>query len=381
MSAAPLNVMRQIGFQLLLDAGDAGPKWQKVFPLGETRHRDDFGSITFTRGFLEGMLRNYVAEGKPRRQWDYFHRGTSDDAKISNADKVASGWFTDMQVRDDGLYVLTEWTPRARAAIDAKELQYPSPTFTENATDPKTGKPCGPKLFAVALLNDPFLTDLPAVQASATPPAVPKGTPMTTVNLSAIVHAAKLDEKSTTAENIEAALTAKLAELEASKAEVVQLKAKVEAKENAAGDIVRKLTEQVSTLSTKLDAQEKAAAVAAVSALTVKLESEGRILATEKPMVAEIVAAVGLEKATSMCSGWPVKVDLKERGSGKPGPVDGMAPEEAHKQLMLKADEIVKAGGDRVTSYATAMSQNPELAKAATKLTAKVQNERSGAAA
>lgn len=374
----PQHILRA-GFQLKLSAsvGDAGPKWQKIFPLGETRHRSDFGDITFSREWLTEMLGNYVAEGKPERPWDYFHRGLSGgDPDVRNEDKVAAGWFSDMQLRDDGLYVLTRFTDKARRAIEADELRYPSPTFIENATDPKTGAPCGPKLLAVALLNDPFLTDLPPVEASENPKH-PKGTSMK-LALSQLVSALKLSAD-TTEDNLETALQLKAVELDeakkaadAAKAEAAKLKEQVELsskKDGTAGELIRKLTERVDAQAAELKKLADAKAADAVTALQVKLETEGRIRADQKPLVAELVAAVGLEKATSMAAGWPVVVDLKERGTNKPGPQDGMPPAEAHKQLQLKAAEIAKANPEQaVQAYHLAAKANPDLAKAAAKL-------------
>lgn len=359
------GTLHQIGFNILLSAAEAGPKWQKVFPLGETRHRDDFGSITFDRELLGDFVRNYAEEGKPKRPWNYFHRGSSNDKEVANEDKVAAGWFSDVELRADGLYVLTEWTPKAKAHIDAKELQYPSPEFSESATDPKTGKSCGGKLFAVALLNDPFLTDLPAVQASINP--APKGLVMK-LNLASLVAAAQL-AADITEENLETALKAKAAELAAKSKELVELKAKVESKETAGADVIKKLSERVEAQGAELKTMREAKAAADVVALQAKLETEGRILAAEKPMVAELVTALGLEKATAMTAGFPVKVDLKERGTNREGPANGMDPAEAHKQLELKAAELAKANpADAPQAYLLAAKANPELAKAAQRM-------------
>jgi phage I-like protein len=358
----PQNVLR-LGFALQLDASAAEAKWQKVFPLGETRHRSDFGTITFSREWLAQMLTNYQAEGKPERQWDYFHRGSSGDTEVRNEDKVASGWFSDMKLEADGLYVLTTWTDAARAKISAKELRYPSPTFVENALDPKTGKPCGPKLLAVALLNDPFLTDLPPVQAAENPPP-PKGTSM---KLAATVAAALSLSETATESDLEAAVKAKLAELDAAKSEVVKLKAAVDAKDSDATKLAERVKSLEQAQKNSVEAQLKADTVA----LCTKLEGEGRITAAEKADVEEDVKAFGIEKASARWSKRPVIVDMKERGTNRPGPDKGMDPVEAKKQLELKAEEIrTKRPDDAPRAFLLASQENPDLAIAAAKLTA-----------
>jgi phage I-like protein len=365
--------LRHVGFALALDAGEAGAKkWQKVFPLGETRHRSDFGSITFDRDFLEAMVRNYRAEGSPPRPWDYFHRGSSDDSQVRNEDKVAAGWFHDVELRADGLYVLTEWTAKAAAAIDAKELQFPSPTFTENAMDPKTGKPCGPKLFAVALLNDPFLTDLPPVQAAANP-AAPKGQTMK-LQLAALVAAAKLNAD-TTEDTVEAALKAKADELDAAKAEIVTLKSNVEkaSKDAEALKLAQADNVKLSDRLTKLEAQAAASAERALAVETAqlcsKLQSEGRIVAAEKSDVEEDVKTFGLEKATARWAKRPVVVALGERGVTGAG--TEQSPEGAKQALDKLTEELAKKDGITLGDArirVLAMSENRALVDAASKL-------------
>lgn len=151
---------------MVLDAAGADEaKWQLVCRVGETRSRSDFGTITFSREFLESMVRNWEREGRPEKPWNYFHRGAKSDASLRNEDKLAAGWVKDMKVDAEGLKLLTRWTPKAKAAILAEELKYPSMEFHENGIDSKTGQPQGPTFYGCALTNNPFLTDLPPVEA------------------------------------------------------------------------------------------------------------------------------------------------------------------------------------------------------------------------
>jgi hypothetical protein len=203
--------------------------------------------------------------------------------------------------------------------------------------------------------------------------------------LATLVSAAKLNAD-TTEENLEKALKAQADDLELTKAkladrdgELVTLKAKADddaKKGGAAGDVIKKLAERVDAQAAELKKLTDERATDAVTALQAKLESEGRILAAEKPMVAELIKNLGLTKATEFCATLPVKVDLKERGTNKPGPASGMDPVEAHKQLQLKAAELAKEKPvEAAHAYELACRANPDLAKAAAKLTSMKPDE------
>lgn len=171
------------GVRLVLAKGeDASAKWALLFPLGETKHRKDFpgGKIQFTAEFCRSLVRNWEAEGKPERALNYFHRGASVPGDVTPIDgKVAAGWMTGLVFDESGkgpdrkdgpgVYILPKWNERARGYILNDELRYLSPEFAVDATSKATGKPQGPTLFGAALLNDPFLTELPAVAASESP--------------------------------------------------------------------------------------------------------------------------------------------------------------------------------------------------------------------
>ena len=74
----------------------------------------------------------------------------------------ASGWFSQLEWRDDGLWAVdVRWTERASARISDKEYKYISPVF---AYDKRTGAVKG--LLHAALTNNPALDDMHAVAAS-----------------------------------------------------------------------------------------------------------------------------------------------------------------------------------------------------------------------
>jgi len=178
------NIILGEGVRLSLAKGDdSAPKWALLFPLGETKHRKDFpgGKIQFTAEFCKSLVRNWEAEGSPERALNYFHRGASIPGDVTPIDgKIAAGWMTGLVFDDSGrgperkdgpgVYILPKWNDRAKQYILSDELRYLSPEFAVDATSKTTGKSQGPTLFGAALLNDPFLTELPAVAAAETAP-------------------------------------------------------------------------------------------------------------------------------------------------------------------------------------------------------------------
>lgn len=90
---------------------------------------------------------------------DYDHK--QDVAKGGKA----AGWVRDADVRDDGLWLLVEWTSNAARAIKDKEYRYFSPEYTSEWTD-AAGKKHEDVLFGGGITNRPFLKDLLPVNLS-----------------------------------------------------------------------------------------------------------------------------------------------------------------------------------------------------------------------
>lgn len=312
----PLHLAR-----VRLDAAPAGgvvpprwqklfpPRWQKLFPLGAVRHRADFpgGRIEFSRDFLQSLAANYAAEGKPERAVNFFHRGSSDGDATPIADKVAAGWISDLELdevgaggRDGpGLYALIAWTERARAFILADELRYLSPEFAPNAASKATGKPQGPTLLGAALLNDPYLTELPRVAASEHPKEKHG------MNRKLICAALGLAEDATDEQINEAcenAATAPPPSPDAGKAERLALAERVKASDAA----VMKLTEQLAEMRSAQKARD-------VKAFFDRLVTEGRVTPGMREGLEKIAMAAGLE-AVAFLEKNPVIVASGEAG-------------------------------------------------------------------
>jgi phage I-like protein len=87
----------------------------------------------------------------------------------------AAGWVKKAEARNDGLWLLVEWTKTAASKIKEKAYKYFSPTFKDEWDDAH-GNKFRNVVFGGALTNRPFLKDLVPVNLSeyfVGPPVVP----------------------------------------------------------------------------------------------------------------------------------------------------------------------------------------------------------------
>jgi len=129
--------------------------WIQAMTLGTYEH-PDYGKIEFTADRLKTF-----ADGVNKRitgvipDIDYDHKKRTD---------IAAGWVQQAEVRDDGLWIFVEWTPKAYEAIKNKEYKYFSPEFVDSWTHPKSGQTFSDVLRGGALTNRPFLKDIKELQ-------------------------------------------------------------------------------------------------------------------------------------------------------------------------------------------------------------------------
>lgn len=180
---------------VLLDASvvandTAGAVWLEVAYEGHFRGHW-MGEFEFTRATFEQIVANFhahpqykpVPEGVTAEQieaggygvvqWDMHHASeqpaTSGDIPVIGA--PAQGWVLDVRVgkREDGtatLEALTHWLNTARTYVRNKQYRWASVSVVFNSKHPETGEPIGAVLTSIALTNQPFLQDLPALTAS-----------------------------------------------------------------------------------------------------------------------------------------------------------------------------------------------------------------------
>lgn len=348
---------------LKLAAGDAEAKWQQLFPMG-VRYRRDFpdGKVNFTPQYFGVMLRNWEEAGKPSLMVDYFHKGPGEEHPI--ADKIAAGWIENLELRADGLYALIKWTEKARGHIVADELRCLSPYFAHNAMSRLTGKLQGPTLGGAGLLNDPFLQDLQPVSASANDPQRGSSGSSSRTNgdtVNKLICAALGIAEDSDEAAIMLALSAKLTKLGDFEKSGAKMNADVSAKLSANESALKLATEQITTLTKKLDEQATSAKDAEISATVAKLEAGHHIVADQKEKV------IAYAKATSAKDAWETfsKFSAVPKGEATV-PAGGAAataetPEEAYKKLTAFAKEKSVKEKISLSAARTAVYDDPDM--------------------
>lgn len=184
----------------------------QVLRVGKFSH-PKYGEFEITPLVLSEMKSNFDARVRGIDvAFDYFH----------DSDKAASGWPTELFLSEDKqeLWAKVSWTPQASRMLSEREVRYFSPDFAFKWKDPESGKVFKNVLFGGGLTNRPFVKDMAAIVAAE------KGDKMTLEEMQAAV---KLAEDKVVAAEAAVAAAPKVDELEALKAKVAELAAKVDA--------------------------------------------------------------------------------------------------------------------------------------------------------
>ena len=355
----------------LLVPGDDSPKWNMIFPAGYTMYRGDMpgGSCTYDAEFFASILKNWKRMDEESRKAggeglrlpvDYFHRGESlvPNDNLPAEEKVASGWITDLKVESSGLWGLIDWTERARKMILADELAGLSPSFHPDAPNKWDGGTQGPTLFGAGLLNDPFLTQMPRVAASNTPPktapaaTTPKEKHMDKKQICAMLGLAEDSADDVVMQAIHA-LKNPPAPAPAAVAQAALMSARAEKLELAnkeLSDVATKLSARVQALETEKQDTE-------VKHLCDELVNARRILPTGTEAVVKMCKALGIDEGRKYFSALPVMpIPTSTVGLGSDGTE---APEEKARQA--QEAELIKQGRTPAEAKRAVILSNPKL--------------------
>jgi len=127
-------------------------------------------AFSFTPADFADMYRNFGLLGTDGREKqdivvDYNHATVLPEL-APGGDAPAAGWLRAIeppQAGDIYLWGHIEWTPRAAAAIAAREYKYLSPCVIWGYLNKRTGANQGTTMVSLALTNTPFLEELPAI--------------------------------------------------------------------------------------------------------------------------------------------------------------------------------------------------------------------------
>jgi len=158
--------------KLRLDDSGNTATWVQAMPLGAYEH-PVHGPIEITSDKVQQFAQNVKSNVRGQDlDIDYDHKANGGEA---------AGWVKDAEARNDGLWVLVDWTKDAYQKLKSKAYRYFSPEYADEWEHPKTGEKYKNVLFGGALTNRPFLKDILAINMAEiiggiTPPA-PAPTP------------------------------------------------------------------------------------------------------------------------------------------------------------------------------------------------------------
>lgn len=234
-------------------AGDEAPTEFRILGAGMNATRK--GELMFDEAAAASVLADYEAGGVDL-PLDYDHAMADPSARPS--DRIAAGWFRP-EVRAGELWAAdVKWTPRGKAAVEAREYRYTSLWGDVELTDKKAKRMRLVRLRNVALTNTPAtIATLPLVASEDREDAMTENVIFTVLDVadeSAAVEKIKLqaatladaaEALNVPADAIGAALRALKLRAEAGDAAVLELnelRAKAEA--NAKDALISRLSEE-----------------------------------------------------------------------------------------------------------------------------------------
>lgn len=131
--------------------------WIMAMPIGKYNH-PVYGKIDITSDRVQRFAAN-VNNGVRGIDLDidYDHKEYGGEA---------AGWVRKAEPRNDGLWILVEWTTKAYEAIKSKAYRYFSPEFDDTWTHPSSGEKFKDVLFGGGITNRPFLKGIQPLNLS-----------------------------------------------------------------------------------------------------------------------------------------------------------------------------------------------------------------------
>jgi hypothetical protein len=137
--------------------GDTPATWIQAMTVGTYEH-PVYGTIDITPERIQKFAANVNSRA----------RGTDLDIDYDHKDKTgeAAGWIKQADARDNGLWVLVEWTKQAAQKIKDKAYRYFSPEFVDEWTHPQSQQTFQDVLLGGGITNRPFLKDIQPINMS-----------------------------------------------------------------------------------------------------------------------------------------------------------------------------------------------------------------------
>lgn len=140
-------------------AASVDAQWVHLLPAGTFNGRDGRGPYKLTNAAAVITESRKIA-GTRQMPIDYDH--AIDLAAPQGGPAPAAGWVKGLQSRNDGIWGLAEWTPRAAEQLAQREYRYISPVF-HHAADGTVNA-----IARASLTNNPNLDQLTALASMET---------------------------------------------------------------------------------------------------------------------------------------------------------------------------------------------------------------------
>lgn len=231
--------------------------WTHVAYEGEWAGHPD-GAFTLDDGAFKSCIAAFESQKNPTPV-DFEHASVRDLPKAP-----AAGWVQRLELREDGLWALVEWTEDAAKDIRSGAYRYCSGVFVFDKADRVTGEPVSCALHSIGLTNTPFIDGQKPIVLSQRRVALSSGGQMK-IDRGAFEEALKqLDGKEFTEEQLKALIdsVAAMAKAQDPKAseepEGAELDIAVEEPEMPAEEAALKSDEKLDKKDDKADAKKLA---------------------------------------------------------------------------------------------------------------------------
>lgn len=169
------------------------------------------GAFTLDRAAFESCVAAFNAQANPVPV-DWEHASVRGDVEKARA----AGWVQKLEIREDGLWALVEWTEEGAHDIRSGAYRYCSGVFEFGKADRRTGEPIPCCLTSAALTNTPFIDGQRPIALSQRRVALSGGTKME-IPRDALEAALKALEGDTFTESQLESLIASVAAMQAAK--------------------------------------------------------------------------------------------------------------------------------------------------------------------
>jgi len=150
-------------------AGEEGkPVWIQLAKSGHFKGHQA-GEFDLNPAIFSQIIRNFREVNLGKVPFDFEHASVMPPNSGSTplTGVPAQGWIRDLRINGSNLEALVEWKEPARSYIKDERYTAVSPVIKFGFKDPVTGENRGARLVSAALTNDPFLTGMAPLAASA----------------------------------------------------------------------------------------------------------------------------------------------------------------------------------------------------------------------